>query len=196
MLSCCFVASRTGIEPDVDSEILRLENIIRDGISPRIPGIRTRSIPVTGKPPGVLIRIPRSWAQPHMVKVGGSSKFFFEELSREIQLDVDEIRAAFALSETTSEQIRNFRRERLAAIVGGETPVPLDNNPPRLVVHIVPVTAFDPASRVDLSFHGHGNLVPLRPIGESLNTFRRNFDGFVNSRWRVARLFFVCSILS
>ena len=171
----------SGTVADVDSEILRLENIIRDGISPRIPGVSTRSIPITGKAPVVLIRIPRSWAQPHMVKVGGSSKFFSRNSAGKYQLDVDEIRAAFALSETTSEQIRNFRRERLAAIVAGETPVPLDNNPPRLVVHSIPVTAFDPASRVDLSFHGHGNLVPLRPIGENLNTFRRNFDGFVTA---------------
>ena len=123
-----------GTVANVDSEILRLENIIRDGISPRIPGISTRSIEITGKPPVVLIRIPRSWAQPHMVKVGGSSKFFSRNSAGKYQLDVDEIRAAFALSETTSEQIRNFRRERLAAIVAGETPVPLDNNPPRFVV--------------------------------------------------------------
>lgn len=150
-----------GAVADVDSEILRLENIIRDGISPRIPGISTRSIPITGKPPVVLIRIPHSWAQPHMVKVGGSSKFFSRNSAGKYQLDVDEIRAAFALSETSAEQIRNFRRERLAAIVAGETPVPLDDNPPRIVVHSVPVGVFNPASRLDLSQLGHGNRVPL-----------------------------------
>lgn len=170
-----------GTVADVDSEILRLENIIRDGVSPRIPGINTHAIPISGKPPVVLIRIPRSWAQPHMVKFGGSSKFFSRNSAGKYQLDVDELRAAFALSETTAEQIRNFRRERLAAIVAGETPVPLDDNTPRLIVHSVPVAAFDPASSIDLSQLGSGNLVPLMPIGDNVNSFRRNFDGFVTA---------------
>lgn len=169
-----------GTVADADAEILRLENIIRDGISPRVPGINTRAIPISGKPPVVLIRIPRSWAGPHMVKFGGSSKFFSRNSAGKYQLDVDEIRAAFALSETTAEQIRNFRRERLAAIIAGETPVPLDN-PPRLVVHSVPVASFDPASRIDLSQLGHGNLVPLMPIGDNVSSFRRNFDGVVTA---------------
>jgi hypothetical protein len=170
-----------GTVSDVDSEILRLENILRDGISPRIPGVNVRGISISGKTPVVLIRIPRSWAQPHMVKFGGSSKFFSRNSAGKYQLDVGEIRAAFALSETTAEQIRGFRRERLAAIVAGETPVPLDNNPPRLILHSVPVAAFDPASRVDLSGLGHGNLVPLMPIGDNVSTFRRNFDGVVTA---------------
>src|SRR6185437_11984325 len=53
----------------VDGEILRLENIIRDGIEPRIPGVATHAVDLAGGANAVLVmRIPRSWAGPHMVK--------------------------------------------------------------------------------------------------------------------------------
>jgi hypothetical protein len=165
---------------NADAEILRLESIVRDGVSPRIPSVATRVVPITGKAPVIIIRIPRSWIQPHMVKFAGNSRFYSRNSAGKYQLDVEEIRAAFALSETRAEQIRNFRRERLASIVAGETPVPLDENPPRFVIHSVPLTAFDAASHVNLSLE-RGNLIPLMPIGDSIQTYRRNFDGIVTS---------------
>src|SRR5438046_77247 len=51
----------------VDDEKLRLENMIRDGVAPRIPGIEIRPIPLHVSSEAILIRIPRSWASPHMV---------------------------------------------------------------------------------------------------------------------------------
>jgi hypothetical protein len=165
---------------NADAEVLRLESIVRDGISPRIPALATRVVPISGKDPVIIIRIPRSWIQPHMVKFAGNSRFYSRNSAGKYQLDVEEIRSAFALSETRAEQIRNFRRERLAAIVAGETPVPLDGNPPRFVIHSIPLTAFDPSSRVTLPLD-RGNLVPLMPIGDNIQWFRRNFDGLVTS---------------
>lgn len=47
-----------------DQETLRWEQAIRDGISPRVPGVRVRAISVSGGHV-LLIRIPRSWAGPH-----------------------------------------------------------------------------------------------------------------------------------
>ncbi len=52
---------------DADKAILRLESIIRDGIEPRIPGIATRPVSLPDGKPVLLLRIPRSWASPHMV---------------------------------------------------------------------------------------------------------------------------------
>ncbi|MGD9394752.1 MAG: ATP-binding protein, partial [Dehalococcoidia bacterium] len=50
-----------------DQEILRLESMIRDGVEPRIPSIRTRSIPLENSKVALVIRIPKSWISPHRV---------------------------------------------------------------------------------------------------------------------------------
>lgn len=55
----------TGIPmPDPDREILRLENLIRDGIDPRPTGFASRSIPVANGNHVLVIRVPRSFNRP------------------------------------------------------------------------------------------------------------------------------------
>lgn len=61
---------------DSDAEILRLENMLRDGIKPRIPGIDIHSIALPSKAVVIIIHIPRSWAQPHVVDSLGQWRFF------------------------------------------------------------------------------------------------------------------------
>ncbi|MDP3064351.1 MAG: ATP-binding protein [Chloroflexota bacterium] len=70
-------ASLTGIAiPNLDSEKLRLESLIRDGIEPRIVGVAFQPIPVGGTQAILMIRIPRSWSSPHMVKYQSASRFY------------------------------------------------------------------------------------------------------------------------
>jgi hypothetical protein len=164
--------------PNVDAEILRLESIIRDGIEPRIPGLATHPVRLTSGKHAIIIRIPRSWALPHMVKLGGSSRFYSRDSRGKYQLDVAQIRAAVAISETTAERIRNFRIERLAQIVANSgTPITL-NEPPFYVLHIVPLTAFDPAVRYDTSSMTHLTKY-LMPMGGGGMFYRHNFDGYL-----------------
>lgn len=164
-----------------DSEILRLENIILTGVEPRIPGISTKEIQMAGKGPVIIMRIPKSWAMPHMVKLGGISKFYSRNSKGKYQLDVGEIRSAFALSETATERIRNFRIERTARIIAGEDRIKLDNNSPRLILHIVPLTASDLGVKFDVASLAQSNLGKLSPIGDNMNNYRHNFDGLLTS---------------
>jgi hypothetical protein len=53
---------------DPDAEILRLENLIRDSIEPRIPGVYMWPVPLETLGVAVIVRIARSWALPHVVK--------------------------------------------------------------------------------------------------------------------------------
>jgi len=158
---------------NVDAEILRLENIIRDGIEPRIPGVAVRAVPLQSSRVAIIIRIPRSWALPHMVTFRGHSKFYSRNSAGKYPLDVSEIRALFALSETTAQRIRNFRVERLSKIIAGETPIALDE-PPKIVLHIIPLDAFDPAKKYDLDSLDSGSLQPIYTSGWN---HRYNFDG-------------------
>ncbi|MCX5908563.1 MAG: ATP-binding protein, partial [Deltaproteobacteria bacterium] len=137
--------------PDTDALINRLENIVRDGIEPRIPGIQMRKIDLKTSKKVIIISIPKSWSLPHMVIFQGHSKFYSRNSSGKYPLDVGELRSAFLLSETTIERIRRFRLERLGKILSGETPVPVELVP-KMVLHLIPINAFDPARKLDPKF--------------------------------------------
>ena len=167
----------TGIS--ADSEIRRLENMLRDGVDPRIPGIQLKAVAGPELNPVILLRIPQSWAMPHMVR--GSYRFYSRNSAGKYALDVREIRSAFALSEALPDRLRRFRDERLSKIVAGETPVPLADGA-RIVLHVVPIAAVDPTIRRDVTTC-QLEMNDLRPMGssKSILNHRMNFDGLLLS---------------
>ncbi|CCQ51214.1 helix-turn-helix domain-containing protein [Crocosphaera watsonii] len=140
-----------GIETnDIDKEILRLDNILRDGISPRIPGIRIQPIQLRNNNYVIIIDIPRSFALPHMVTYKNSSRFYSRNSGGKYQLDVDKIRKSFTVSQGLIDRIRDFRRERLSMIIAEETPIILEKDA-QLVLHLIPLNAFDLSSSISIS---------------------------------------------
>ena len=169
----------TGLaDEDVDAEVLRLENIIRDGLDPRVPGVQTRPVPLGNGRSVVVLRVPRSWAAPHMVTFRGLSRFFSRNSAGKYPLDVDEIRAAFVGTEGAATRLRDLRRERLARIVADDViPTPRDGG--RLVLHLFPFSALEHTTQVDtvtLGLGGHNHFRPL--YAQGWNT-RITFDGAV-----------------
>lgn len=162
---------------DPDKEILRLESIIRSGIAPRIYGVSSQPIPLEASGVVIIIRTPRSYALPHMVTFKGCSKFYSRNSGGKHPLDVSELRRLFALSETTAERIRVFRLERLGKIVSGETPVLLEKVP-KIVLHIIPFGAFDPAAIFDVASLA-SDCSRLMPVYTAISGHRHNFDGFL-----------------
>ena len=162
---------------NADAEIRRLDNIIRDGIAPGISGIHIKSIEGFTKGLMVVVRIPKSWASPHMVTFQNSSRFYSRNSAGKYQLEVSEIRSAFALSETLPEKVRRFRDDRIAKIIADETPAQLDHCP-KIVLHILPIAAFDPVTRLDTTVltDKKEKLSPIYTAGWSS---RYNFDGFL-----------------
>ena len=106
---------------NLDAEIRRLENIIRDGIDPRMPVVHLRPIDGFAQGPVMLIRILQSWVLPHMVTYRGHSRFYCRNSSGKYPLDVSELRSAFLLSDAWADRVRRFRDERIARIVSGES---------------------------------------------------------------------------
>ncbi|MCH8193239.1 MAG: FAD-dependent oxidoreductase, partial [Planctomycetes bacterium] len=88
---------------NADAEKLRLEQSVRQGIASRIPGLRLRTIDGAQDGPVLIIRVPRSWAAPHMVTYKNWSRFYTRTSAGKHQLDVGEIRAAVLLSETIAD---------------------------------------------------------------------------------------------
>ncbi len=176
----------TGLElSDVDAEILRLESCILNGITPRLFRIvETHHVALSLKNRyAIIIRIRKSWTAPHMVTFKNDSKFFTRDSRGKHQLNVSELRSAFLLSETAAERIRNFRTERLGKIVAGEGAIPLNEHAPKLVLHIVPFEAFDPAARFDLFLLNDPTqanfLKPLKLHNGGYRFPHFNFDGLL-----------------
>ncbi len=164
---------------NIDQEILRLDNIIRTGIQPRLPSVTiSPPIPLENSKVALIIRIPKSWISPHRVIYDGHDKFYSRSSNGKYPLDVGELRIAFNLSETITERIRNFRLDRISKMVANETPVPFYENA-KIVLHLIPIISFNPAQSYDISkIASHPEK--LKPIYCSGWNYRYNLDGFLS----------------
>jgi len=167
---------------DPDAQILRLENLLRDGIAPRIPSLNIRSITIENKGPVIAIRLPKSWVSPHMVTFAGGSRFFARNSAGKYQLDVFELRLAFDATNVEGERLRNFRTERISRIIAGETPIPMGEKA-KVIMHLIPVSAFDTGVQYDLrELQLSPNPENLAPIYATYGSnLRFNFDGILTS---------------
>jgi hypothetical protein len=166
-----------------DGELLRLEDMVRAGVRPRIPGVLMKAVTVKTDKVAIVIRIPKSWARPHQVVFNGEYRFYSRASNGKYTLDVDELRSLFALSETTAERVRSFRADRLSQVVADEATVALPEGA-KTILHSVPLNAFDPATRYDMELAAQDTkfLEPLRSTGWSAPTY--NFDGVYTSSSR------------
>jgi predicted HTH transcriptional regulator len=121
---------------DIDAEIARLENLLRDGLEPRILGIRVRAVPVSPTDSVIVVRVPRSWNPPHRVSARNWNRVFARNSAGAHEMSMEELRASFTMAATAYDRARAFRSERLAGIDAGDTPIPISPRPDRLVLHL------------------------------------------------------------
>ena len=170
----------TGLESfDPDKDTLRIESIVRDGIAPRIVGLRVRRVALSSGRSVVVVRVPNSLNRPHMVVFKQWSRFYSRNSAGKYQLDVHELRSAFVGSENVTERIRQFRIERIDAILQGNTPEPLVGKS-YLCVHMIPISVFDPSFSFDM-VKVQEQRETLQPIGRRGCNPRVNFDGLLFS---------------
>lgn len=165
-------------EQNFDRLKLRIEELVRSHIYPRIaPQLAFRAVEVGGK--AVFILYARqSWRKPHMVSFPrGNDRFKVRTAAGNRSMDVDELRAAFLGGAGVEGQIRAFRSERLSKIVSGDTPYPLIESPIH-ALHVVPYSAFDPTAILDAS-EFEGLLNEFYSVHFGMADHRHNLDGFV-----------------
>jgi len=158
---------------------LRLEGLIRSGIAPRLRADVKEIFGYGEEGKGfiIIIRIPQSFASPHMVTLKNMSRFYSRNSAGKYQLDVNEIRSSFLATDSQAERIRSFIQNRLSNIISDETPVPL-SIPHRLVLHIIPISSFLNRQRLSLNSK-RGFLYDFRPIETGVDGSRYNLDGFL-----------------
>lgn len=159
---------------DADEEIRKYENIIRDGIAPRI-NITVYVIKIDGGKAVLIFRISNSWSRPHRVIFKGHDKFYSRNSAGKYPLDVDELRSVFTLTQSLSENIRNFRVDRISQLNSNITPIPFYQEG-KIVLHLIPFDSFNPGYKVDFS---KITSAQLRPIYSSGWNHRINLEGIL-----------------
>jgi hypothetical protein len=168
-----------GFDIESDKEILRLETSIRSGVDPRIHGIQLQAIKLSNSKTAIILRVPKSWNSPHMLK-NWTSRFFSRGSKGKYPLDVREIRSAFLMRENTANRIRDFHAERISRIIGGQAVFALPDTA-KIALHIIPMTAFDPAFGIDVKLIKKNSISNC--LSQSLSGYlsdgRFNIDGYV-----------------
>src|SRR5258706_795395 len=169
----------TPLQGDSDQDLQRLENLSRDGIEPRISGLRIRSLPINGGGYVLILRIPKSWNPPHRVSARNTNRLYGRNSAGAYEFSVEELRVVFTSAANALDRVRAFRAERLSKIDSGDAIAPLAKSRGRLVLHLVPTSAFGLGSQIDLG-KAHKAHELLRPIDAMGFSPRINFDGFAN----------------
>jgi hypothetical protein len=179
------MAARAGVptaivplQIDIDAETLRLEQLARTGLQPRIFGFTIRQIPVSGGAV-LLLRIPRSYNLPHRIirQGAGHHRFWARSSAGKYEPNVDELRTLFVRAPQLAERIRDFRLERVARIAADDVPVRI-GSPPTLILHVMPFSAFD--TRIELPLVGLEIYSLFPPLGSpSAQNVRINVDGLL-----------------
>ena len=161
----------------VDEEIRKYENIIRDGIEPRII-FATRAVNVSGKKNIFIFRVNKSWVGPHRVIYEGHDKFYSRNSAGKYALDTNELKSAFNLSQTLTEQINKFKTERITQLISDNLPL-LFYDGGKIVLHLIPLESFSPNYRIDLN-PIINEPAKLKPIYASGWSYRINLEGVLS----------------
>jgi len=162
---------------NVDEEIRKYENIIRDGIEPRII-FATRAVNVSGKKNIFIFRVNKSWMGPHRVIYEGHDKFYSRNSAGKYALDTNELKSAFNLSQTLTEQINKFKTERITQLISDNLPLPFYDGG-KIVLHLIPLESFSPNYRIDLN-PIINEPAKLKPIYASGWSYRINLEGVLS----------------
>ncbi len=157
----------------------KIENLLRDSVQPRIIGCQLRELPLKNGNHILIVRVPRSFAAPHMVRHQGVTRFCGRNSAGKYDLDVHELRSSFLANETLGERLKSFRLDRINKLVSGNSPVPLAG-PHLMVLHLLPVVGSRPEARLSTNdLKPLLNQILLQPMGNQGYTPTFNFDGFL-----------------
>jgi Putative DNA-binding domain len=150
-----------GIEGNLDAEKQRLESLLRDRIEPRMVGIGMQPVPLSNGRNALVIRIPKSWNPPHAMVVNHGRRFYARNSAGAHPASVDELRAMFTAASTFLDRAREFHRKRLLQLHNNDTPPQFPELGGRLVLHIVPFSAFGSETMLDPKAMECEDLPPL-----------------------------------
>lgn len=170
------VVGITGINPD--DVVLRLDQLARTGIEPRIQGLRVKAVALSSGAYCFVVRVPRSWHPPHRVSAHNSNRYWIRNSGGSHEASVEELRTLFNQGADAMQRVLQFRERRITEITSGRGSRPLQGGG-RLILHLIPLSSVVSNLSIDLelAFNLHGAFRPLNSMGM---TPRFNLNGFAN----------------
>lgn len=154
---------------DVDAEILRLESIIRDGLEPRVAGIRSRALRLTSGKLVIIMRIPASMIAPHRAVISKGGKFYRRNSAGKYEMDIQELRVAFAGEERLVNRLTAIHEEAVVAAKGRNMPFSIGALP-AAVLSLTPLDYFRQMREVELDEFNSQQPYLKRPASTSWMT--------------------------
>lgn len=165
---------------DRDADLIRIDQIIQNGLDPRIKDIRSRTVNLANGNCCIVIRVPKSWQPPHRVIATGVNRFYIRNERNVSEPNMQELRILFTKGQDIVKTARQYRDERLEIILSGRGPRELVAGG-RLIAHIIPFASLSSDFQVDIRAIEDvvGNFMPFGAAGMSP---RYNFDGYIIGR--------------
>lgn len=163
--------SISGIQMKNEDEIIRqIENMLRDSIQPRIPDIRFKMMPVNDNKYVLIIRVAPSFITPHRVTYKGWDKFLTRNSKGKYQMDVNELRTAFNMTQEFSKQIEDYKLNRIAEIGANRYRI-LQDEYPIFVIQLLPISAFQ-----------RNNFYSINEIYSTMNSVESSSFNIANNK--------------
>ncbi len=160
---------------NTDQEVLRLGNLIRDGLDPKLNNVNFKDIDIDGQIV-LLIGIPRSLFAPHMVSLNRNGRFYSRHNSGKYQMDAREIKQAFLQTDEWEKAADNFRRNRIMDVRSLKV-IPNLESKGSYFVHILPLGSN--RAEIDLKTHFERLKTFLPPPSCMGYDHRFNLDGYL-----------------
>lgn len=160
---CGFLSNNIAIEKN------RIEQIIINGLEPKLDTFKVRYINLKDNRYAIIIRIEHSPLFPHMVSFQRFNKFYMRKSDKNLLLDVYELRNLFLKSENFMQEIRQYNQTKINNALNNDTVLPTINAP-KVLINFIPFDAFTRQTFLDLAKSGVKINFPEQRI---------NFDGLV-----------------
>lgn len=178
-----FASAALGIpSADVAKEQMRLENILRDHVRPRLPFCRMRPIDVGDDKSVLVLWVGRSHLAPHQNAYNW--QVFIRNSAGKNAMEITELSDMITRRESLPSRIRQFRQSRVHLIMNTpeEMPSPVARDK-KLIMHYIPEESFGRFDVVDVgqfndpAFRGNIVVPPLQNLAGF--SYRANIDGYM-----------------
>lgn len=177
-----------------DATKLWMYELLNSSVEERLTGVVIRDVHLADGRFALVIRVPRSWNSPHVVRHRNHWRFYARNSAGVYSMNVTDLRTAFLLSDTLAQRLEAFREERLSEIVKSNPDVGVnrdwsDNKPSSagserkslLAVHLQPFESVRPGHVLDVApeLRGEEGVLDLCGDPYSSPSKRLNFDGIL-----------------
>jgi hypothetical protein len=166
-----------------DDVILRLDNLIRDCVKPRLVGYGIQHVPLASGNSCFVVRIQKSWNPPHVVDRRGHWRFYYRDSAGTHPMDVTELRHAMTFSDTLARSLEEFRLTQLSKIAANS----VLGERAKLILHLQPLSSAQIDAPIDIGRMTFDPMkVVLMPNMRNEPETRLNFEGLLAYNGRAA----------